>query len=57
MLGVTILTVYGDKIWEWGKSMLKASSSADTLKKVTSDLNEAMKEGHKNASKELTDRS
>ena len=55
MLGVTILTVYGDKIWEWGKSMLKASSSADTLKKVTSDLNEAMKEGHKNASKELTD--
>ncbi|MCT4127946.1 hypothetical protein HZP69_15855 [Elizabethkingia anophelis] len=55
MLGVTILTVYGDKIWEWSKSMLKASSSADTLKKVTSDLNEAMKEGHKNASKELTD--
>lgn len=55
MLGITVLTVYGDKIWEWSKGMMKAASTADTLKKVTSDLNEAMKEGHKNASKELSD--
>ena len=52
-LGITILTVYGEDIYKWGKQMLNISTRINVLKDSTKALNEARQEANKNASSEI----
>lgn len=53
MAGVTILTLYGDEIIEWGKNLLSGKNAADATAKAQERLNNAYIEGGKNAQGEL----
>lgn len=44
MVGITLLTVHGDKVWEWISSLFKAKDAATSLSGVTSELNKSMSE-------------
>lgn len=44
MVGITLLTVHGDKVWEWINSLFKAKDAATSLSGVTSELNKSMSE-------------
>ena len=46
MVGITLLTVHGDKVWEWISSLLKAKDTATSLSGVTSELNKSMSENN-----------
>lgn len=53
MAGVTLLTLYGDEIIEWGKNLLSGKNAADATAKAQERLNNAYIEGGKNAQGEL----
>lgn len=53
MAGVTVLTLYGDEIIEWGKSLFKGKEVTDEVAKAQERLNNAYIEGGKNAQGEL----
>jgi len=53
-LGVTLLTIYGGKMVEWIGTMIKGSDATKSLKENQTDLNDAVKEGNKDASKEIS---
>ena len=46
MIGITLLTVHGDKVWEWISSLFKAKDAATSLSGVTSELNKSMSENN-----------
>ncbi len=46
MVGITLLTVHGDKVWEWISSLFKAKDTATSLSGVTSELNKSMSENN-----------
>lgn len=52
-VGITLLTMYGDEIVEWGKKMIKGGNSALTAKDAVKELNKAMVEGAKEAGKSV----
>ena len=52
-VGITLLTMYGDEIVEWGKKMIKGGKSALTAKDAVKELNKAMIEGSKEAGKSI----
>ena len=52
-VGVTLLTVYGGEIVKWIGNMFKAKEQNDYLKEAMEGVNEAMREGEKNAQQEL----
>lgn len=52
-VGITLLTMYGDKIVEWGKKMIKGGKNALTAKDAVKELNKAMIEGSKEAGKSI----
>lgn len=52
-VGITLLTMYGDEIVEWGKKMIKGGKSALTAKDAVKELNKAMIEGAKEAGKSV----
>lgn len=52
-VGITLLTMYGDEIVEWGKKMIKGGKSALTAKDAVKELNKAMVEGSKEAGKSI----
>lgn len=53
-VGVTLLTLYGGKIIEWASSLSKGSDVVRSLKENQTSLNEAVQEGNKDASKEIS---
>lgn len=52
-VGITLLTMYGDEIVEWGKKMIKGGKNALTAKDAVKELNKAMVEGSKEAGKSI----
>lgn len=52
-VGVTLLTVYGGEIVKWIGNLFKAKEENDYLKEAMEGVNEAMREGEKNAQQEL----
>ena len=52
-VGVTLLTVYGGEIVKWIGNLFKAKEQNDYLKEAMEGVNEAMREGEKNAQQEL----
>jgi len=53
-LGVTLLTLYGGEFLKWISSVSKGSDSIKSLKENQTSLNEAIKEGNKDAAKEIS---
>lgn len=53
-VGVTLLTLYGGKIVEWVIAISKGADGIRTLKENQTALNDAVKEGNKDASKEIS---
>lgn len=54
-VGVTLLTIYGKDIVEWGSKILSASKAVNTSKKALEDFNAVKKEASTSASKEIAD--
>lgn len=52
-VGVTLLTLYGGEIVKWIGNLFKAKEQNDYLKEAMEGVNEAMREGEKNAQQEL----
>jgi len=52
-VGITLLTVYGDEIVNWITNVSKGNKVVYNASQVYKDFNDAIKEGHKNASQEL----
>lgn len=52
-VGVTLLTVYGGEIVKWIGNMFKAKEQNEYLKGAMEGVNEAMRDGEKNAQQEL----
>lgn len=52
-VGITLLTMYGDEIVEWGKKLITGSKAAISAEKATKKLSDTMAEGAKNAAKEI----
>lgn len=52
-VGITLLTVYGEDFYKWGKQILNISTRINVLKDSTKALNEARQEANKNASSEI----
>lgn len=52
-VGITLLTMYGDEIVEWGKKLITGSEAAISAEKATKKLSDTMAEGAKNAAKEI----
>ncbi|MGM1429575.1 hypothetical protein ACS126_09970 [Sphingobacterium lactis] len=53
-VGVTLLTIYGDKMWEWIKAATKGTNALEELKKATKEINDARLDGAKSAQGEIT---
>lgn len=53
-VGVTLLTLYGGKLIEWISAVSKGNEGVKSLKENQTSLNEAVKEGNKDASKEIS---
>lgn len=51
-IGVTLFTVYGDEIIEWGKKVFKAKKDVDALAESEKRLQESREEGLRNSIKE-----
>lgn len=51
-IGVTLFTVYGDEIIEWGKKVLKAKKDVDALAESEKLLQKSREEGLRNSIKE-----
>lgn len=52
-IGITLLTVYGGEIVKWIGNLFKVKEQNDYLKEAMEGVNEAMREGEKNAQQEL----
>ncbi len=52
-VGITLLTMYGDKIVEWGRKAIQGSRGVTSSAKAVRELNKAMADGAKDASKEI----
>lgn len=52
-VGITLLTMYGDKIIEWGQKLIQGSRGITSVEKATKKLNKAMAEGAKEAAAEV----
>jgi len=52
--GVTVLTLYGEEIIDWVKGLFSGKEALDSTRKAQEALNEAWKNGTKNAQEELT---
>lgn len=46
MVGITLLTVHGDKVWEWAKRIIVGESAAEKMKKTIIELNEIEKNAY-----------
>lgn len=46
MVGITLLTVHGDKVWEWAKRIIVGESAAGKMKKTLIELNEIEKNAY-----------
>ena len=46
MVGITLLTVHGDKVWEWAKRIIVGESAAEKMKKTLTELNEIEKNAY-----------
>ena len=46
MAGITLLTVHGDKVWEWAKRIIVGESAAEKMKKTLIELNEIEKNAY-----------
>lgn len=46
MVGITLLTVHGDKVWEWTKRIIVGESAAEKMKKTMIELNEIEKNAY-----------
>lgn len=46
MVGITLLTVHGDKVWEWAKRIIVGESAAEKMKKTLIELNEIEKNAY-----------
>ena len=51
-VGITLLSVYGDEIIEWGKKVFKAKKDVDALAESEKRLQESREEGLRNSIKE-----
>lgn len=54
-VGITLLTMYGDKIVEWGRDLLDSGNGMRSTEKATSELNKAMDEGAEKAAKAVVE--
>lgn len=54
-VGITLLTLYGDKIVEWGKNLIEGAKGIDTAKNAAKELSESMDEGAVNATKAVVE--
>lgn len=54
-VGITLLTLYGDEIIEWGKGLFSARKEIDILADEQKQLNKAMSEARSSAVKQQTD--
>ena len=52
--GLTVLTLYGEEIIDWVKGLFKGKEALDGTRKAQEALNDAWKDGTKNAQEELT---
>lgn len=52
--GLTVLTLYGEEIIDWVKGLFSGKEATDSTRKAQEALNEAWKNGAKNAQEELT---
>ena len=52
--GLTVLTLYGQEIIDWVKGLFKGKEALDSTRKAQEALNDAWKDGTKNAQEELT---
>lgn len=52
-VGITLLTMYGDKIIEWGQKLIQGSRGVISTEKAVKKLNKAMAEGAKEAAAEV----
>lgn len=52
-VGITLLTMYGDKIVEWGKKILQGSKALNDTESAAKKLNKTMSEGAKDAANEV----
>lgn len=53
-VGITLLTLYGDKIIDWVGSLFKANDAAKQAVDIQKELNAVRAEGTKNAQEEIT---
>ena len=54
-VGITLLTVYGDEIIEWGKKVFKTKKEVDALAESEKRLQESREEGLRNSIKERSE--
>lgn len=52
LVGITVLSMYGDEIIEWGKNLLNGSKAIDNVAEAEKALQEARVKGLKDSSKE-----
>lgn len=55
LVGIMVLTMYGKDILEWVKSLKLFNTEAKRAAKFQKEWNDQMKEGHKNAVKQIVD--
>lgn len=54
-VGITLLTMHGDKIIEWGQRLIQGSKGVTSTEKAVKKLNKAIAEGAKEAAKEVVE--
>ena len=54
VIGITLLSAYGDEIIDWVTSLFKGKKALDVLNESQKVFNESMDEGAKNAQKDIT---
>lgn len=55
VVGITLLSSYGDEIADWVKGLFNAADKVDILKEALKAYNETVSEGRKNAQAEITE--
>ena len=53
-VGITLLTVYGDEIWDWTIKMINGGKIVESLAEKQKILNDTRKEGNKDAASEIS---
>lgn len=54
-VGITLLTMYGDKIVEWGKGLFEGSKAINNAERTTREFNKAMDEGGESAARTVVE--